>query len=342
MSIKTPTKLKFPLPAINLFRILFFALAVSSTAFANPNTCRTAETVMGEVQREIWAANPPVGQEVYTTHAGYQRLKIAINNCQADAFRTCYNNLRPSVPLGELKALFQEWRRNRYYKLVDPSGLCYNRAYLLAQEMTERGYSVQLLHIDPAPVLISLTRDEQGRVTHVINYGKHWVVQVNATDANGISKTMVLDPQFAIEPMVRDSYFTSVSGQVCKPAPNRNVADCTYQIHGPTYQIYPSYDGAVLKNKCGWSLDIDLKNEIERAIAISPASFPASPYPYEYIRATSLKHAWNSWQDFAVNDIRIFESQLLTANDKSAIQERLNKHKVDLQNIIDRRAAIGF
>lgn len=329
---------------LNFSSILIFVTAAASAAFANPNSCLNAENVKREVQREIWAMNPPPGQEVYTTHAGYQRLKSAVNTCQVDAYRSCYQSLRPSIALGELQSLFRQWRKNRLYKLVDPSGLCYNRAYLLAQEMTERGYSVQLLHIDPAPVLISITRDDQGRPTHVVNYGKHWVVQVNATDANGISKNVVLDPQFAMEPMIRDSYFISVAGQVCKPAPNRNVADCSYQIHVPTYQIYPSYsEGPVLANSCGWSLDVGLKSEIEKAIAVSPSSsFPPSPHPYEYLREVSLKQAWTTWQAFAENDVKMLEQQLLRTQDKNAIQARLNKRKIDLQNIKERRAAIGF
>ena len=46
--------------------------------------------------------------------------------------------------------------------------------------------------------------------------------------------------------------------------------------------------------------------------------------------------------DFFLVDVRALERQLLTAPDKSAIQENLNQRRIDLQNVIDRRAAIGF
>ncbi len=323
--------------------IILLASFYAGQAFAEPSSCGAAATVKREVQAEIYSANPPVGQEVYTTHAGYQRLKAAINSCQADAYQSCYPNLQSSIALSELRVLFGEWRKNRLYKLVDPSGLCYQRAYLLAQEISERGYAVQLLQIDPAPALVALTRDDEGRVTHQMIYGKHWVVQIPATDANGVTKTMILDPQFAMEPMARDAYFISVAGETCRPGPSTNVADCSYYVFAPTYQIYPSYaDGEILKEKCGWSLGTDAQSAIATAIVSSPASFSPSPYPYEYVRASFLKQAWTTWEAFASADIRSFEAQLLQASDKNAIQRRLDKRKIDLQNIIDRRAAIGF
>lgn len=317
-----------------IFSFALISLSAWASAFGEPLSCELADQAKATLIEEMRNAQPPIGVELYTTNQNYQQMKRALNQCQDDAFRACYPNLKKSIALSELKTIFKEWRHHRYYKLADPSGLCLNRAYLLAREMTERGYFVEVLQIDPAPSITSITRNDDGQPTNYTYYEKHWAVQITAVDESGSSRVYLLDPQFALTPVLRNDYFTELTGEVCVEGPTTNAADCSFHIFPATHQLYPVADTKpALSESCGWSRTNDYRLEIETALTKMPAAFLPLPISYQNLRTSLLRSGWQRHVD-------ILKWQI--ANLKENESEKAEKLKIDLKNVEERRRQIGF
>lgn len=321
-----------------IFKIVFtFALFSSSawaSAFGAPISCESADQAKAAFIEEMRSAPPPIGPELYTTNKNYQLMKAALNQCQDDAYRECYPELKKSILLYELQALFKDWRKHRFYKLADPSGLCLNRAYLLARELTERGYFVEVLQIDPAPSITSITRNDDGQPTNYTYYEKHWAVQITAVNDKGSSELYLLDPQFALTPVLRNDYFVELTGEVCVEGPSPNAADCSFHVFPATHQLYPVADiKPALGESCGWSRTDDYRLEIETALAKMPASFLPLPISYQNLRTSLLRSGWQRQVDILKYRI---------ANLKEVDAEKAAQLKIDLKNVEERRLKIGY
>lgn len=96
----------------------------------------------------------------------------------------------------EVKEFFNRALKKKIYRMENPDYFCYERAFLLAHELYQKGFHANLVEYHSSS---SIKVNYNG---HKFNYINHWVVEV---EIEGGEK-YILDPQFFDEIQTRKSY----------------------------------------------------------------------------------------------------------------------------------------
>lgn len=222
------------------------------------------------------------------------RLSRLVQKCQIKRAQSCYGKGQ-AIDKKTLNQKFNSWKTNKVYRMPYPAVHCYQRAYLLSEQLKKEGYDVSLLQIGTSPTLIAKTLDEEDNLLDIdpIDYnGIHWVVSIKAKDESGKEKKLLLDPQFATRPMEYGEYFIKTIGQECGPSNFYEGTEfmvtrisswkCGYREFNPArlWQVRVSIDEerkdetygvsgeTILRNEssCGFDYKEDAKKLINRAV----------------------------------------------------------------------------
>lgn len=199
-------------------------------------------------------------------------LELLVNVCFQKRFEKCYPALRSNIKLGQIKNLFNEWKKDPRFRYPAGAGMCHYRAEALSYHLAELGYKTTTIRIEHSPTLIAMDRDVNDNLNG--NYddyrGYHTLVQIMVND-NGKQKPYLLDPQYMTEPMARDKYFIKTMGQVCEKTDDlKDMTSCSFKEQ-PQNKIpdghdlfNPNEDQSSALN-CGWSGE-----EVKTRISIWP------------------------------------------------------------------------
>ena len=209
---------------------------VEVTQYLMPEACKVAQNI--NFQRAMSAEPQPALDEKFF----YQ-----YRTCEVDIRRTCDETKNSSIPKETLEALFKRWSHDPLLRMRMPERLSYSRAYLLSQDLSKAGYATDLIEIIQSPVIVGVLRDEENKPSAYFDYGainplgkfsdgNHWAVQITVDNEDN-NYDHILDPQFFNEPLLRETYFRSLTGQDCK---QRVLGDASGSIWDCVYRSYAS------------------------------------------------------------------------------------------------------
>lgn len=197
-------------------------------------------------QKERWKRKP--------------ELDILVATCFQKRFEKCYPALKNNIDLGQIKTLFNEWKKDPRFRYPAGVGMCSYRAEALSYHLAELGFKTTTIRIEHSPTLIAMDRDANDLLNGNYDdyHGAHTLVQIMVS-INGEQVPYLLDPQYMTEPMPRSKYFIKTMGQVCeeteslmdltscnfKEEPQNNMPD-GHDLFNPSKMN----DSAL---NCGWS-----------------------------------------------------------------------------------------
>lgn len=204
-------------------------------------------------------------------HHLQQYLKL-YEVCQADLLKECHPNRNP-IKEADLETLFSQFKKNPVYRMRSPEVHCLNRASLLAKELSEKGYKVNILYLR-SPSIIGFVKDEKGKPISYFEYGagdnistsrgSHYAVSIEVEDSLGRKSEKILDPQFFDEPIDKNKYSQILTGQPIDQTGAGKLYSTTAEYLPPNYDIRMSIPRSMkqlnLNDLCGWhSAEKDLK-----------------------------------------------------------------------------------
>ena len=204
-----------------------------------------------ELRNSLWdlQANPkahglenPFGEAYEDRCAQLEEGLTAIGRaCLENQYKNCYPEslLKDQISLSELNLIFAPLKGDSHYRMRDPAIFCLDRARLLANLLSKKGYKTQIIKIDRAPVLIAPLLDKKDRyLDRYLDYhGTHYVVSIKVAPSN---EEYLLDPQFSEAPVPKKEYFVSSIGSNCNEGePTLDTWECNYVRYFPTFE--PNY-----------------------------------------------------------------------------------------------------
>lgn len=195
-------------------------------------------------------------------------LDLLVATCFQKRFEKCYPALKSNIDLGQIKTLFNEWKKDPRFRYPAGAGMCAYRAEALSYHLAELGFKTTTIRIGHSPTLIAMDRDANDLLNGNYDdyHGAHTVVQI-MVNVNDEQIPYLLDPQYMTEPMPRNMYFIKTMGQVCEETENEmDLTNCYFKQKLPNsmpdgHDLFnPSKmnDSAV---NCGWSSG-DVKTRI--------------------------------------------------------------------------------
>ena len=239
-----------------------------------------------------------------------EAMQVRIQACNAPVFHSCYPELKPSMPAGELNQRFAVWIKSPIYRMVDGAGQCAQRAYMLAHELSEAGFDVRQVQME-APGIAAWARNAAGDRTFPDIYDNHTVVMIRASTKNGLVE-MILDPQYQNTPVEKAKYEKTVIGTHCvTPRPGLHNWNCVKTIHPANWQSdrrAPEVKMSI-SNTCGWpAMDHYTKDLSDTNRRLAKSVYPPVPELAALIKksdpqAALVEAAWRS-------NVTFFKSQV--------------------------------
>jgi hypothetical protein len=277
-----------------------------------------------------------------------QKTLNAYNSCQQALYKSCYPNLQ-NIEKQKLDTLFDKWKQNPNYRMYDPAVHCLHRASELSSEVSQLGYKSEILIIR-SPVLLATIQDNNNKPRAIVDYGKmhpdmidtsfHAVVEVSVKLADGKVEKRILDPQFADEPMTRESYIKRLTGQDLSKASSNNLFSVYIEELPANTNPYnwmlskgKMQDKDFFNDPCGWHQQTKVRKELQEFL--SPTSPDLQLGAYQPIRGKTdsellLEENKIDIQKFTEADhYKIMRNQY--KNLKNQIEERISRNKEELR-----------
>jgi hypothetical protein len=184
--------------------------------------------------------------------------------CHGAAPLSC-KTAKQTIPKNVLNSLYAQWIKNPLYRMKQPGGRCYQRAYLLAKELSQSGFAPKILEIG-APVVLGLELGEDGLPNGKYNpYDEHFVVAIDVESEGGVQR-MILDPQFMNEARPVEDYLRQVTDLSCSETRSSEGASlvalqthqCVFQVHAGNWSLNSNQ----VPSDCAWDDAEKFRSEI--------------------------------------------------------------------------------
>ena len=302
-------------------------------------TCLQPDAIIIREQNKLISPQASSDSEVISREEQAKlthQMRRRIQTCNAPLFSACYPRLEPSISEDNLKNLFSSWLQNPLYRMKDGYGMCAQRAYALARELSDRGYEVKQIEYE-APGIGAWSFNKLGQRAFADKYDNHTVVSIKTRTAQGTVE-MVLDPQFQNTPVEISSYERLITGTECVIAHDDiQIWECVKMIHPANWQSDRRPPSAVtaITDDCGWPLAERYKKDQAHAnrmleqnqiqISADDASLLSSENPQRALVAS----AWKERIDY-------FQSQLASLKGG-----RISLTDVNVRHLVKRHSSIA-